>query len=127
MLINGQAGSGGDAFPFLFKKAGLGPLIGTRTWGGLIGINALPPLIDGGAVTAPNFRMYTTEGEWYREGHGTVPDIEVEDDPAMLARGRDAQLERAIAEVMRLIQERPPVTASRPAYEDRSRRVLERR
>ncbi len=123
MLINGQAGSGGDAFPFFFKKAGLGPLIGTRTWGGLIGINAIPPLIDGGTVTAPNFRMYTTEGEWYREGHGTVPDIEVEDDPAMLARGRDAQLERAIAEVLRLLEERPPVTASRPAYENRSRRV----
>lgn len=119
MLINGWSGSGGDAFPYYFKKAGLGPLIGTRTWGGLIGITGAPPLIDGGRVTVPTFRMYSTEGEWFPEGHGVDPDIEVIDDPTLMARGRDPQLERAVQEALRLLETNPPVHPRRPPYEKR--------
>ena len=120
MLINGWSGSGGDAFPDYFRKAGLGPLIGTRTWGGLIGISGAPPLIDGGVVTVPTFRMYNPDGTWFAEGYGVAPDIEVIDDPAALSQGIDPQLERAIEEVLRLLQENPPVAPPRPAYEDRT-------
>lgn len=120
MLINGWSGSGGDAFPYYFREAGLGPLIGERTWGGLIGITGVPPLIDGGRLTVPTFRMYSVRGEWFPEGHGVDPDIAVVDDPTEMARGRDPQLERAVQEVLRLLEERPPVAAKRPPYEDRS-------
>ena len=118
MLINGWSGSGGDAFPFYFRQAGLGPLIGTRTWGGLIGISGAPSLIDGGGVTVPTFRMYDPKGQWFAEGHGVDPDIPVEEDPAQLAKGTDPQLERAIQEVMRRIATQPGPPA-RPAYEKR--------
>ncbi|MEP1034153.1 PDZ domain-containing protein [Ekhidna sp.] len=96
MLINGWSGSGGDAFPDYFRKAGLGPLIGSRTWGGLIGISGAPSLIDGGGVTVPTFRMFDPSGEWFKEGHGVDPDIEVKENPGQLAQGNDAQLQRAI-------------------------------
>lgn len=82
MLINGWSGSGGDAFPFYFREAGVGPLIGERTWGGLIGISGVPDLIDGGSVTVPTFRMYTPDGKWFQEGHGIDPDYKVVEDPA---------------------------------------------
>ena len=75
MLINGWSGSGGDAFPTHFRQAGLGPVIGTRTWGGLIGISGVPPLVDGGSVTVPTFRMFSPQGQWFAEGHGVEPDI----------------------------------------------------
>ena len=100
MLINGWSGSGGDAFPFYFRQAGLGPLIGTRTWGGLIGISGAPELVDGGDVTVPTFRMYDPKGKWFAEGHGVDPDIAVDEDPSQLAKGTDPQLQRAIQEVM---------------------------
>jgi tricorn protease len=119
MLINGWSGSGGDAFPYYFRQAGLGPLIGTRTWGGLIGITGAPGLIDGGGVTVPTFRMYSPAGEWFAEGHGVDPDIHVPEDPTALARGRDVQLERAIEEAMRLVEERPFRTPEPPAREVR--------
>lgn len=119
MLINGWSGSGGDAFPDYFRKAGLGPLIGTRTWGGLIGITGAPQLIDGGMVTVPTFRMFDPDGQWFREGHGVDPDIEVIDDPSQLSKGTDPQLERAIEEIMNLLKTKrfsqPPV----PEYEIR--------
>jgi tricorn protease len=118
MLINGWSGSGGDAFPFFFKQAGLGPLIGTRTWGGLIGISGSPALVDGGNVTVPTFRMYDVGGEWFPEGHGVEPDIEVVEDPSQLAKGIDPQLERAIEEVRRLLGEQP-AAPGRPTYERR--------
>jgi tricorn protease len=118
MLINGWSGSGGDAFPFYFRSAGLGPLIGSRTWGGLIGISGSPGLVDGGGVTVPTFRMYDPKGEWFAEGHGVEPDIAVEENPTALARGTDTQLERAIGEVMRRIEKLPPVP-KRPPYEKR--------
>jgi tricorn protease len=120
MLINGWAGSGGDLFPFYFRQAGLGPLIGRRTWGGLIGISGNPPLIDGGGVTAPGFAIYSLDGEWIIEGHGVEPDVEVIDDPAAMARGEDPQLERAIEEILRLLEESPPRRPERPAPADRS-------
>ncbi len=118
MLINGWSGSGGDAFPFYFREAGLGPLIGTRTWGGLIGISGAPPLVDGGNVTVPTFRMYDPKGAWFPEGIGVEPDITVEEDPTALARGTDPQLERAIKEVVDEVAKAPKVPP-RPPYEKR--------
>jgi tricorn protease len=119
MLINGWSGSGGDAFPDYFRKSGLGPLVGTRTWGGLIGITGAPQLIDGGIVTIPTFRMYDPDGTWFKEGHGVDPDIEVIDDPSQLAKGIDPQLERAIEEAMNLLKEKRFVKPDVPAYEVR--------
>jgi len=119
MLINGWSGSGGDAFPDYFRKAKLGPLVGMRTWGGLIGISGAPGLIDGGSVTVPTFRMYDPDGKWFKEGHGVDPDVEVVDDPAQLAKGIDPQLERGIQEVMKLLDKNPPVNPKHPAYEKR--------
>lgn len=120
MLINGWSGSGGDAFPDYFRKAGLGPLIGTRTWGGLIGISGNPGLIDGGSVTVPTFRMYNPDGKWFAEGYGVAPDIEVPEDPTALAKGTDPQLERAIQEVLKQLEKAPKSVPARPAKEDRS-------
>ena len=119
MLINGWSGSGGDAFPDFFRKAGIGPLIGTRTWGGLIGISGAPALIDGGSVTVPTFRQYNPDGTWFKEGHGVDPDIEVPEDPTTLSKGVDVQLEKAIEEVMRLHKLNPPVNPKQPPYEKR--------
>ncbi|HLH53871.1 MAG TPA: PDZ domain-containing protein [Verrucomicrobiae bacterium] len=116
MLVNGWSGSGGDCFPFYFQKAGLGPLIGTRTWGGLIGITGAPPLIDGGSVTVPTFGIYSTKGEWIIEGHGVDPDITVVDDPSIMARGGDPQLERAIQEVLQQLKTNPPPEVRKPKY-----------
>ncbi|MEL6926214.1 MAG: S41 family peptidase, partial [Bacteroidota bacterium] len=121
MLINGWAGSGGDAFPDYFKKAGLGPLIGGRTWGGLIGISGAPSLIDGGVVTVPTFRMYNPDGTWFKEGHGVEPDIEVKEDPTMLAKGVDTQLEKSIEEVLAQIKKKGPIHPDEPAKENRNK------
>lgn len=120
MLINGWSGSGGDLFPLYFKQAGLGPLIGRRTWGGLIGISGAPALVDGGNVTVPTFGIYSKAGQWIVEGHGVEPDIEVIDDPALLAQGRDPQLERAIQEVEAALKKNPPTPTPKPAYPNRS-------
>ncbi len=87
MLINGWSGSGGDAFPLFFRQTGTGPLIGTRTWGGLIGYSGAPNLIDGGRLTVPSIRFFNPEGKWFAEGHGVDPDIKVVDDPTKLANG----------------------------------------
>jgi len=119
MLINGWSGSGGDAFPDFFRKSGIGPLIGSRTWGGLIGISGAPGLIDGGNVTVPTFRQYNPDGTWFKEGHGVDPDIEVLEDPTTLSKGVDLQLEKAIEEVMRLHKLNPPVNPKQPPYEKR--------
>ena len=99
MLINGWSGSGGDAFPDYFRKKKLGPLIGGRTWGGLIGISGVPDLVDGGSVTVPTFRMYNLDGSWFSEGHGVDPDIAVDENLTDMAKGTDPQLERAITEI----------------------------
>jgi tricorn protease len=107
-LINGQAGSGGDAFPFYFRQANLGPLIGTRTWGGLAGLNQTPPLLDGGSLSAPSFRFYTTDGKWAVENEGVAPDVEVIDRPDEVAKGHDPSLEKAIAYLMDELKKNPP-------------------
>jgi tricorn protease len=121
MLINGFSGSGGDAFPDYFRKRKLGPLIGTRTWGGLIGISGAPDLIDNGNVTVPTFRMYNPNGEWFREGHGVDPDIEVKEDFQQLSNGKDAQLEAGIREIMKLLDsEAAYKKPARPIYENRN-------
>ena len=122
MLINGWSGSGGDCFPLYFRMAKLGPLVGRRTWGGLIGISGSPGLIDGGGVTVPTFGMYSADGKWLVEGHGVDPDIVVEDDPSLMANGGDPQLDRAIREAMTLLQQNPPQAPKRPDYENRSGR-----
>ncbi len=119
MLINGWSGSGGDAFPDYFRKAGLGKLIGERTWGGLIGISGAPALIDGGNVSVPTFRMLDPDGKWFKEGYGVDPDIEVLDDPAQLAKGIDTQLERAIQEVMKELDTKKFKAPAVPAREKR--------
>jgi tricorn protease len=120
MLANAWSGSGGDCFPFLFRENKLGPVIGTRTWGGLIGMTGAPPLLDGGSVTVPTFAIYDTTGKWIIEGHGVDPDIEVLDDPAQLARGNDPQLERGVSELLRMLKERPATHPAKPTYPKRS-------
>lgn len=120
MLINGEAGSGGDIFPYLFRKAGLGKLIGMRTWGGVIGIAKNPSLIDGARVTVPFITFYETDGTLTMEGHGVDPDMEVIDDPALMVDGGDPQLDAAIQHMLDEIKRNPYVPAKRPAYPDRS-------
>jgi tricorn protease len=120
MLVNGWSGSGGDCFPFYFKQSGLGPLIGQRTWGGLIGMTGVPPLVDGGSVTVPTFGIYDTKGEWIIESYGVDPDIEVVDDPGEMARGGDPQLERAVFEVQKAIRQNPPPDVKKPKYPNRA-------
>jgi tricorn protease len=120
MLVNGLAGSGGDMFPWLFKHNKLGPVIGTRTWGGLVGISGNPGFVDGGNVTVPTFGFYESDGTWGVEGHGVDPDIEVIDDPALMINGGDPQLDRAIAEMQQAITQRPYTRPKRPTSPNRS-------
>ncbi len=116
LLINGYAGSGGDFFPFLFRQAKLGPLIGTRTWGGLVGIRGGIPLIDGGSVTAPEFGIYDhRNGEFIAENKGVDPDIDVDLRPDMLVQGRDLQIERGVAYLLEELKKYKPVS-KRPAF-----------
>ncbi|HEU4522010.1 MAG TPA: PDZ domain-containing protein, partial [Thermoanaerobaculia bacterium] len=116
MLINGYSASGGDALPYYFRKRGLGPLIGTRTWGGLIGISGNPTLMDGGRITAPQFRFLDTEGMWMVEGVGVPPDIEVVDRPDEVAAGRDPSLEKAVEVLLEELRKNPvkPVVVPKP-------------
>ncbi len=120
MLINGLAGSGGDMFPWLFRRSDLGPLIGTRTWGGLVGITGGPALLDGAAVAVPTFGIYEADGTWAVEGHGVAPDIEVIDDPVALWNGQDLQLEAGINAMLEALRTNPPQNPSRPTAPDRS-------
>lgn len=114
MLINAQAGSGGDALPFYFRKLNLGPLIGTRTWGGLAGLNTSPTLIDGSQITTPAFRFFTTEGTWAVENEGVAPDMEVIDRPDALAKGKDPSLEAAIDYLLKELAKNPPRKMTAP-------------
>ena len=107
-LINGYSSSGGDAFPYYFRKRGLGPLIGTRTWGGLIGLSGNPSLMDGGAVLVPTFRFLDPEGFWAVEGEGVAPDIEVVDRPDLVIRGIDPSLDKAIEVLLAELEKNPP-------------------
>jgi len=116
MIINEMSGSGGDALPWYFRKAGLGPLVGKRTWGGLVGIGGYPELIDGGRVTAPRAAIYGLNGDWEVENHGIPPDVEVDLDPAAWRTGKDAQLEKAIKVVMQQLKDYPAPEIKRPPY-----------
>jgi tricorn protease len=116
MLVNEYSGSGGDYMPYMFRRAGVGPLIGKRTWGGLVGIGGYPQLIDGGSVTAPHFAFYTPEGKWEIENHGVAPDIEIEFDPKAWREGRDIQLEKAVEILMAELKKSPPKQPKRPPY-----------
>jgi tricorn protease len=116
MIINMYAGSGGDALPWYFRDAKLGPLVGTRTWGGLVGIYDYPNLMDGGGVTAPRVAFYNRTGGWDIENHGVAPDYEVELTPKDWASGHDPQLEKAVALVMDALKKNPLPVAKRPAF-----------
>jgi len=116
MIINEMAGSGGDALPWYFRKRSVGPLVGKRTWGGLIASFPAPQLMDGGFVTAPDAAIYGLEGHWEVENVGVPPDIEVEFDPAAWRQGKDPQLERAVSEVLEALEKNPPKTYQRPPF-----------
>ena len=117
MIVNERAGSGGDAMPWYFKRAGVGKLVGTRTWGGLVGMAGAPSLMDGGVVTAPSSGVYNPlSGEWEVENIGVAPDVEVEQDPALVRKGRDPQLEKAVEVVLEELKKSPPPKLRRPAF-----------
>jgi tricorn protease len=115
MLTDETAGSGGDLLPFMFRQAKLGPIVGQRTWGGLVGILGFPVLMDGGQITAPNLAIWTEDG-FVVENEGVPPDIEVEQTAADVIAGKDPQLERAIQIVMDELKKNPPKPAKRPPY-----------
>ena len=116
MLVNEMSGSGGDALPWYFRKAGIGQLVGKKTWGGLVGIGGYPELLDGGRVTAPRAAIYGLNGDWEVENHGVAPDVEVDLEPAAWRNGKDAQLEKAIEVVMQQLKEHPLPEIKRPPY-----------
>lgn len=119
MLINHSAGSGGDAFPWYFRQRGLGPLIGTRTWGGLVGISGNPALVDGASPSVPTFGFYELDGTWGVEGHGVDPDVEIVDDPAVMVDGTDPQLETALRMMTEAMGTWPYASTERPSPPDR--------
>ncbi|HTQ48592.1 MAG TPA: S41 family peptidase [Polyangiaceae bacterium] len=119
ILVNEYAGSGGDAFPFYFRMRGLGPVIGKRTWGGLVGISHDLPLVDGGAVTMPDFGVYSTDGKWIVENHGVDPDMEVENTPESVVDGHDLQLEKAIEYELDQLKQHPVTRPKHPPYKVR--------
>lgn len=115
LLINEYAGSGGDAFPYLFQQAGIGKMVGKRTWGGLVGITGYPPLMDGGSVTSPSISIVSKDGKFVVENAGVSPDVEVDITPADYIAGRDPQLEKAIDIVMEELKAKPvPVFKHEP-------------
>jgi len=116
MLINQFSGSGGDALPWYFKRMHIGPLIGTRTWGGLVGIGGYPQLMDGGRITAPRWAIYGLHGHWEVENHGIAPNIRVWQDPKLVREGHDPQLEKAVQVLMQELQAHPAPVFPRPPY-----------
>jgi tricorn protease len=118
MIVNELAGSGGDMMPWMFRFTKAGTLVGKRTWGGLIGVLEFPDLMDGGFITAPNVRIFSSSGEWIAENTGVAPDVEVELDPKAVAAGHDPQLERAVAIALGALEENPPPAAHPPAHPD---------
>jgi tricorn protease len=116
MIINEMSGSGGDALPWMFRQDKLGVLVGTRTWGGLVGIWGYPALMDGGFVTAPRGAIYGLKGDWEVENRGIAPDIEVENDPASVAAGGDPQLEKAVQVTLEALRKNPVVIPDHPPY-----------
>jgi tricorn protease len=122
LLINENAGSGGDFFPWVFRQQHAGPLVGTRTWGGLVKSSVHYPLVDGGGLTAPDNAVFDpVAGEWIAENEGVPPDIEVLQDARTVAEGRDPQLERGVKEVLRLLVEQPPPKIVPPPFKTPAR------
>ena len=119
LLINESAGSGGDALPYYFHLRKIGPMVGTRTWGGLVGTLGIPTTIDGGGITAPSLAFYSLAGKWAVENEGVAPDVEVEYTASEVIKGHDPQLERAVQEAMKLARPRRVEADSAPAA-DRS-------
>ena len=115
-LTNRQAGSGGDELPAEFQQFGMGPVIGTRTWGGLVGVSMFLQLIDNGGLTAPDYRVYDENGKWIVENEGVTPDIIVDLDPAEVQRGYDAQLQKGIEVLMKQIKEDPRPWPTHPEF-----------
>jgi tricorn protease len=107
MIINEMAGSGGDLMPYMFKRRKIGPLIGKRTWGGLVHTADTPPFIDGGSMIAPRGGFFTRDGKWAVENEGVAPDIDVENWPKDVVAGKDPQLERAVEEALKLLKAQP--------------------
>ena len=120
MLINGYSSSGGDALPYFFKKMGLGKLIGTRTWGGLVGISGNARLVDGTVISVPQFGIFDENEEWIIEGVGVYPDIEVVDRPEQLAKGIDPCIEKAVEVLLQELRDKPVRKVNIPASPDRS-------
>ncbi|MCU0255244.1 MAG: S41 family peptidase [Vicinamibacterales bacterium] len=114
-ILDENSASDGDIFPYMFREAGLGPLIGRRSWGGVVGISPRGPLIDGGTIYVPLSGLANTKGEWVIEGYGVDPDIDVENDPKSVIEGKDPQLERAVAEVMKKLQGQTVALPPKPA------------
>jgi tricorn protease len=121
MISNEGAGSGGDLLPWMFRKFKLGTIVGTRTWGGLVGNLEIHTLMDGGTITAPNIAGWTAEDGWVIENEGVGPDIEVEDSPQAMLAGRDVQLEKAIEIAMAELKKQPVSDPARPQYPNRLR------
>jgi tricorn protease len=126
-LVNETSASDGDIFPYMFQKSGLGPLIGKRTWGGVVGISGRGPLLDGGNAFVPQSGLASPDGKWVIEGHGVDPDIVVENDPASFAAGHDLQLERGIEEVQKLMKTKIAKLPSRPADPVKTQAAMEAR
>ena len=120
MLINHYSSSGGDAFPYFFRKKGLGKIIGTRTWGGLVGISGNASLVDGGYIAVPRFGIYNEEGEWIIEGEGVHPDIKVVDKPHLVTKGQDPSLEKAVEVLLKQLEENPVEEVTPPENPNRS-------
>jgi tricorn protease len=116
MLINQNSGSGGDAMPWYFRKAGIGKLVGTRTWGGLVGIGGYPSLLDGGSVTAPRYAIYGLTGDFEVENHGIAPDVPVEETPKDFNSGHDAQLEAGVQLMLEELKAHPIPAIPIPPY-----------
>jgi tricorn protease len=122
MIIDENAGSGGDLLPWMFRKLEMGTIVGRRTWGGLVGILGYPDLMDGGTITAPNLAFWTPESGWSVENEGVPPDIDVDDTPADVIAGRDPQLDKAIEVAMKQLAEHPATQPVRPAFPVRVRK-----
>jgi tricorn protease len=120
MLINGYSSSGGDAFPYFFRQKDLGVIIGTRTWGGLVGMSGNAGLVDGGYIAVPRFGIYEPDGKWIIEGIGVSPDIKIQDMPHLLAKGKDPSLEKAIEVLLKELDENPPKQEKVPENPNRS-------
>ena len=118
MIANEFSGSGGDALPWLFKQAKIGVLVGKRTWGGLVGIDEIPVLMDGGNVTSPSVAFFSPKGEWDVENHGVDPDVVVDQDPKAVSEGHDPQLEKAVSIALDNLAQHPATQPERPAYPD---------